>query len=47
MNQWITDLSILKKGEGVAYKALNSHPEMKCPISGKITQTWQKVGLKL
>ncbi|KAH9450619.1 hypothetical protein Pst134EB_018149 [Puccinia striiformis f. sp. tritici] len=35
----------LRTGEGVAYKTLNSHPELKCSIPGKVTQTWQKVML--
>ncbi|PLW09799.1 hypothetical protein PCASD_18158 [Puccinia coronata f. sp. avenae] len=34
-----------RSGEAVAYKVLNSHPEMKCPIIGKVTQTWHKVML--
>lgn len=37
---------VLAPGESMAYKALNSHPELKCPISGKVTHTWQKVSLK-
>ncbi|OAV98590.1 hypothetical protein PTTG_01783 [Puccinia triticina 1-1 BBBD Race 1] len=35
----------LRAGEGMAYKTLNSHPELKCPITGKVTQTSQKVML--
>lgn len=35
----------LRTGEGMAYKGLNSHPELRFPISGKVIQTWQKVML--